>query len=168
MAGKGIVWERVCNNSRDRLAQDGDLAWCRMHPPVLKVGPGLRTKRGSFLAVRTGKGPPDWCAITKHKHIIGDDKDCKKAPWYSKQVKTHQASIFDAYERFGATAVILLRMPDKSRRCVPWSLLRKWWEVGTSFHVDELEDIGAFQWQKKCDNEPAYDWLTPLLERCDA
>jgi hypothetical protein len=33
--------------------------------------------------------------------------------------------------------------------------------------VDELEDMGAFQWQNKCANEPAYDWLTPLLERCD-
>ena len=75
MSGRGIVWERVCNNSRERLRQDGMIAWCRMHPPVLKVGKGRASKRGSFLAVRTGKGPPDWVCVANGLSILGDDKE---------------------------------------------------------------------------------------------
>jgi len=70
MAGRGMVWERVCNNSRDRLAQDGRLSWLPMHPPVLKIGAGAVGRRGSFLAVRTGKGPPDWVALSNEISIL--------------------------------------------------------------------------------------------------
>jgi len=169
MAGRGIVWERVCNNSRDRLAQDGDLSWNRMHPPVLKVGPGHPKKRGSFLAVRTGSGPPDWIAIHKGVSIIGDDKDSKGKYWSTRNLKNHQAIAFDQHESQGGIAVILLRMPDKSRWVVPWKLFRPIWEKKGTLSINDLLEIGAFQWAHKCEGEPAYDWLTPLLKwRSDA
>jgi len=163
MPGKGIVWERVCNNSRDRLSQDGDLSWCRMHPPVIKVGPGSSRKRGSFLAVRTGYGPPDWIALHNGLSIIGDDKDSKSLRWSTRNVKDHQAKAFDRHESQGGLAVILLRMPDKSRWAIPWKLLRPVWTEKKSLCMQKLVDLGAFQWVHKCQGEPAYDWLTPLL-----
>ena len=164
MAGRGVVWERVCNNSRDRLTQDGDLSWCRMHPPVLKIGPGNPRKRGSFLAVRTGSGPPDWIAQHKGISIIGDDKDSKSERWSTRNVKPHQAKAFDLHELQGGIAVILLRMPDKSRWVIPWKILKPLWEKKGTLNLKLLSDIGAFNWVLKCENEPAYDWLTPLLE----
>ena len=164
MPGKGIVWERVCNNSRDRLCQDGDLSWCRMHPPVLKIGPGVKKKRGSFLAVRTGHGPPDWIALHKGKSILGDDKDCRKGSWASTNVKKHQAKAFNQHEAQGGIACILLRMPDKSRWVIPWKILKPLREKNATISLSRLDEIGARQWVIKDPDEPAYDWLNPLLE----
>ena len=165
MAGKGIVWERVCNNSRERLRQDGRLAWCRMHPPVLKVGKGLKSKRGSFLAVRTGKGPPDWGCVCRGLSILGDDKDCKNEKgWSTKNVKKHQAKHFDYWERNGGIACVLLRMHDKSRWVIPWQELRPFWEGGKSLSLKDVADIGQ-SWDYTNDKtQPNYDWLTPLLQ----
>tara|TARA_R100000458_G_C8274243_1_gene249166 strand:- start:2189 stop:2713 length:525 start_codon:yes stop_codon:yes gene_type:complete len=164
MPGRGIVWERVCNNSRDRLCQDGDLSWCRMNPPILKIGPGNSNKRGSFLAVRTGSGPPDWIALHNGLSIIGDDKDCKSKSWKTTNLKKHQAKAFDYHEKQGGLACVLLRMHDKSRWVLPWKILRPLWEKNATLNINKLKDIGAFNWQIKCANEPAYDWLTPLLD----
>jgi penicillin-binding protein-related factor A (putative recombinase) len=163
MAGKGIVWERVCTNSRERLRQDGRLAWCRMHPPVLKIGAGRRDKAGSFLAVRTGKGPPDWVAVCNGISILGDDKDCKtKTGWQLGNVKKHQAKDFDTWEEQGGIACILLRMPDKSRWVLPWQNIKTLWAGGKTIKLEQLCDIG-FLWEYTVDSEPNYDWLTPLL-----
>ena len=168
MAGKGIVWERVCANSRERLRQDGRLAWCRMHPPVLKIGKGIPSKRGSFLAVRTGKGPPDWVCLTGGLSILGDDKDCKnERGWASVNVKKHQAKHFDYWERNGGIACILLRLHDKSRWVIPWSLLRPFWAQNKLITPAIVEEIGH-KWEYT-DNksQPNYDWLTPLLRWWD-
>ena len=163
MAGRGIKWEKVCNNSRDRLRQDGELTWCRMHPPTLKVGAGLRSKRGSFLAIRTGKGPPDWVAMVNGISILGDDKDCKADSWYTQNIKKHQAKHFDEWEAQGGLSCILLRMGDKSRWVIPWSSLRDYYGDSKYIKMEVLKEIG-FLWVHKCDGEPNYDWLTPLLE----
>ena len=164
MAGRGILWEKVCANSRDRLRQDGDLAWLRMHPPVLKVGKGSRSKRGSFLAVRTGKGPPDWIGVSDGLTILGDDKDCKSARWSTRNVKDHQAKAFDQFEAHGGTSVVLLRMADRSRWVLPWTILRPLWVEKKSVTMGQLIEVGAFRWQIRSEDEPAYDWLTPLLK----
>lgn len=163
MPAKGIVWERVCNNSRERLRQDGRLVWCRMHPPHIKVGPGSRTKPGSYLAVRTGKGPPDWVVLTNSLSIIGDDKDCKSEKgWATANVKKHQAKHFDWWESHGGIACILLRMPDKSRWVIPWKHLKNLHKYGHTVKTTSISSIG-FKWEYSVDNEPNYDWLTPLL-----
>ena len=163
MPGKGIIWERVCNNSRDRLCQDGVLSWCRMHPPVLKIGPGRRTKSGSFLAVRIGKGPPDWVALASGISIMGDDKDCKnRTGWPTVNLKKHQAGHFNRWEDQGGVACVLLRMPDRSRWVVPWQNLKKPWEGGKTIKLEQLPDIG-FPWEYTVQEEPNYDWLSPLL-----
>jgi|TARA_R100000234_G_C4979659_1_gene170176 penicillin-binding protein-related factor A (putative recombinase) len=167
MPGRGIVWERVCNNSRDRLCQDGDLSWCRMNPPVLKIGPGHPRKRGSFLAVRTGKGPPDWIALHKGLSIIGDDKDCRNGSWATTNIKTHQVKAFNQHEEQNGVACILLRMPDKSRWVIPWKVLKPLREKNATISLSRLEEIGAKRWVIKDPNEPAYDWLNPLLEVID-
>ena len=165
MAGKGIVWERVCNNSRERLRQDGRLAWCRMHPPVLKIGKGQAAKRGSFLAVRTGKGPPDWVCVVDGLSILGDDKDSKSASgWATKNLKKHQAKHFDYWERHGGVACILLRMYDKSRWVVPWTLLRPFWEQGKTINLPMLNEIGYSWVYSKDKTQPNYDWLSPLIQ----
>ena len=165
MAGKGIVWERVCNNSRERLRQDGKLAWCRMHPPVLKIGKGIRSKRGSFFAVRTGKGPPDWVCVADGLSILGDDKDCKNiAGWSTKNVKKHQARHFDYWERNGGIACILLRLADKSRWVIPWAVLRPLWEQGKTLNQEKVTEIG-YNWEYTEDeSQPNYDWLSPLMK----
>tara|TARA_R100000315_G_scaffold62272_2_gene43033 strand:+ start:2789 stop:3319 length:531 start_codon:yes stop_codon:yes gene_type:complete len=164
MSGRGIVWERVCNNSRERLRQDGMIAWCRMHPPVLKVGKGRSSKRGSFLAVRTGKGPPDWVCVANGLSILGDDKDCKNlAGWATKNVKKHQAKHFDYWDRNGGVSCILLRMADKSRWVIPWKILRPFWEQGKTLTITNVLEIG-YKWEyTKDESQPNYDWLTPLL-----
>tara|TARA_R110002020_G_scaffold12489_5_gene45827 strand:+ start:2301 stop:2804 length:504 start_codon:yes stop_codon:yes gene_type:complete len=163
MAGRGIKWERVCENSRTRLQQDGELFWMPFHPPVLKVGKGLSSKRGSFLAVWKGKAPPDWCAFTKDLRIIGDDKDCKGDVWWTGNVKPHQGKHFDLFEKFGGKACVLLRMKDRSRWVLPWKLLRPLWVNGGSISLDNVENYGL-KWKHKCDGEPKYDWLAPLME----
>ena len=163
MASRGNVWERVCNNS-ERLRQDGRLVWCRMHPPILKVGPGMKKKSGSFLAVRTGKGPPDWVALTNSLSIIGDDKDCKtQRGWATANIKKHQAKHFDWWESHGGIACILLRMPDRSRWVIPWKNIKEHWESGIIVKPTFITSIG-FKWQYSDDKEPNYDWLTPLLQ----
>ena len=171
MAGRGLVWEKVCANSRDRLCQDGDLAWLRMHPPVLRIGKGSRSKPGSFLGVRTGKGPPDWVGVSQGLAILGDDKDCKSERWSTNNVKAHQAKAFDAFEVHGGTSVVLLRMCDKSRWVLPWQMLRPLWSEKRSVTISQLVELGALKWQIKAEGEPAYDWLTPLQtylsEVCD-
>ena len=154
----------MCNNSRDRLCQDGDLSWCRMHPPVLKIGPGVPRKRGSFLAVRTGHGPPDWIALHKGISILGDDKDCRKGSWASGNVKRHQAKAFDRHEAQGGIACILLRMPNKSRWVIPWEILKPLCQKNATLSLSRLGEIGALRWVMKDPNEPDYDWLNPLLE----
>ena len=90
MAGRGIVWERVCNNSRSKMQQDGLIHWMRMHPPILKIGPGKKGNKGSFLAVRTGKGPPDWIVLCNGLSILGDDKDSKACLCASKNARPKQ------------------------------------------------------------------------------
>jgi len=163
MAGRGIVWERVCNNSRDRLAQDGRLAWMPMHPPVLKIGAGRAGRKGSFLAVRTGKGPPDWVALCDGVSILGDDKSSKNERWQLSNVHKHQAAAFDKWEAEGGVACVLLRHHDGSRWVIPWQTMKADWEARTSYKLEHMPDKG-FIWAKPFDNEPNYDWLTPLLQ----
>ena len=140
------------------------MSWCRMHPPVLKIGPGISRKKGSFLAVRTGYGPPDWIALHNCISILGDDKDCRKGSWASTNVKKHQAKAFDQHESQGGVSCILLRMPDKSRWVIPWKILKPLREKNATLSLITLEQIGAIRWVKKFDDEPKYDWLTPLME----
>jgi|TARA_B100000214_G_scaffold325300_1_gene262758 penicillin-binding protein-related factor A (putative recombinase) len=163
MAGRGLKWERVCENSRDRLHQDGSLFWMPFAPQVLKVGKGLSTKKGSFLAIWKGKAPPDWCAITKQMFILGDDKDCKGDVWWTGNVKPHQAKHFDRFEEHGGKSCVLLRMKDRSRWVLPWKLLRPIWVNGGSISLDNIEKYGL-KWKHKCVGEPNYDWLSPLQE----
>jgi len=163
MPGRGIVWERVCTNSRDRLHQDGRLSWLPMHPPVLKIGAGMKSRRGSFLAVRTGKGPPDWVALAGSLSILGDDKSSKSMRWQLSNVHKHQATAFDKWESQGGVACILLRHHDQSRWVIPWQNMKEEWEVRTSYKLEDMERVG-FPWAKPFDNEPNYDWLTPLLK----
>ena len=163
MPAKGGVWEKVCNNSRDRLAQDGDLVWFPFHPRVLKIGAGRKDKKGSFLGVYTQKAPPDWIALSGGLCILGDDKDSKSHRWALRNIKPHQARALDAHESQGGVSVILLRMADKSRWCIPWRLLRPCMTEKNSVSIEELIELGAIRWQIKCADEPPYDWLTPLL-----
>ena len=103
--------------------------------------------------------------------ILGDDKDCKKAPWGTYQVKKHQAQSFDTHERQGGVACVLLRMDDKSRWVIPWSRLKPLWRNREKLTINDLESIG-FKWaEKEAVNKKTrkkemipYDWLTPLLE----
>ena len=164
MAGRGIGWERVCNNSRDKLQQDGLLHWMRMHPPVLKVGPGMKTRKGSFLAIRTGKGPPDWIAVHSGLSILGDDKDSRSKRWSTWNVKKHQAKAFDMHDANGGVSCVLLRTQDGTRWCIPWIMLKPFWENRATIGNDDLNEMGALLWQKKEEENPKYDWLTPLVE----
>jgi penicillin-binding protein-related factor A (putative recombinase) len=168
MAGRGLGWEKVCKNSRDKLQQDGIIHWMRMSPPVLKVGPGMKTRKGSFLAVHVGKGPPDWIVLHNGLSILGDDKDSKKTRWSTGNVKKHQAQAFDLHEDNGGQSCILLRMHDRSRWCIPWVMLRPFWENRATIAVEDLQSMGAIQWQKKEPQHPNYDWLTPLVHWRDA
>ena len=163
MAGRGIVWERVCNNSRDRLAQDGRLSWLPMHPPVLKIGAGAVGRRGSFLAVRTGKGPPDWGALSNEISILGDDKSSKSMRWQLSNVHKHQAASFDKWESQGGIACVLLRHHDNSRWVIPWKNMKDDWEARTSYKLEDMP-LKGFVWEKPLDDEPNYDWLSPLLK----
>tara|TARA_R100000315_G_C5222080_1_gene133738 strand:+ start:694 stop:1245 length:552 start_codon:yes stop_codon:yes gene_type:complete len=163
MAGRGIAWERVCNNSRNKMMQDKEIHWLAMHPPVLKIGKGHKNKKGSFLAVRTGKGPPDWIALHKGMSILGDDKDSRKVKWATGNVKKHQATAFDLHQRNGGLSCVLLRMHDYSRWVIPWPVLKPYFERRASIGIDDLEKMGAMPWHKRNDDNPNYDWLTPLL-----
>jgi len=164
--GKGRAWEEVCDNSRDAMQQDGIAHWIRLYPPILKVGEGKKNRKGSFLAVYTGKGPPDWILLHNNLSILGDDKDCKKSPWGSYQLKKHQAEAFNKHEKQGGLACVLLRMPDRSRWIIPWKILKPLWATREKLDLQKLNEIGAFQWQKnpKFPKRPNYDWLTPLLD----
>ena len=163
MAGRGITWERVCKNSRDRLAQDGRLFWCRMNPPIIKIGAGSSRRKGSFLAVRTGKGPPDWWALSNGVSILGDDKESKSETWYVKNIKQHQAKDLQKHEDQGGVSCILLRSHDRTRRVIPWKMLKPYYLKSCQISVQMLHDMGAMVWEKPFDDEPNYDWLTPLL-----
>jgi penicillin-binding protein-related factor A (putative recombinase) len=167
MSGRGIQWEKVCNNSRDKLQQDGIIHWMRMHPPILKIGPGRKTNKGSFLAVRTGKGPPDWIVLADGMSILGDDKDSKGKRWSTWNVKKHQAVAFDRHEAQKGVSCVLLRMHDRSRWVIPWAMLRPFWEARATLGLDDLNEMGALQWVQKEPDNPNYDWLTPLLEWID-
>lgn len=169
--GQGRQWEEVCDNSRNVMQKNGLCHWFRLQPPVLKVGVGTRDQKGSFLAVYTGKGPPDWVMLTGGVSILGDDKDCKKAPWRSSQVKPHQANDFDLHERQGGIACVLLRMDDKSRWVIPWSRLKPLWKLKKSLCLYDIQQIGMPWASKEARNKKTkkieqipYDWLTPLLE----
>jgi len=164
MSGRGIQWERVCANSRDKLQQDGLIHWMRMHPPIIKIGPGRKANKGSFLAVRTGKGPPDWIVLADGVSILGDDKDSKSRRWSTWNVKKHQAKAFDRHEAQKGVSCVLLRMSDRSRWVIPWEVLRPLWEARATLVVDDLLAMGAMPWIKKEPDNPNYDWLTPLLE----
>jgi len=163
MAGRGIVWERVCNNSRNKLQQDGRIHWMPMHPPVLKIGPGKKANRGSFLAVRTGKGPPDWIALHNGLSILGDDKDSKQTRWSTWNLKKHQAEAFDRHELQNGISCVLLRMSDNSRWCIPWIMLKPFWESRATIGLEDLQSMGALLWEKREEDNPNYDWLSPLL-----
>ena len=164
MAGRGIKWERVCNNSREFLAQEGRISWLRMHPPVVKCGPGVPNKRGSFTAIWAGKGPPDWCALADGIAILGDDKDSRSGPWGSWNVKKHQAKAFDEHERQGGISCVPLRMPDRTRWCIPWQMLKPYWENRCRITETELTEMGALPWIAHKPDQPRYDWLAPLLK----
>ena len=163
MAGRGIAWERVCNNSRNKLQQDGHLCWLRLTPPVLKIGAGKKSRRGSFLAVYTGKGPPDWIAVHKGLSILGDDKESRKVKWSTGNVKKHQATAFDLHEQNGGISCVLLRMHDNSRWVVPWPILKPYFVKRRTIGIEDLHEMGALLWIKKEEDNPNYDWLTPLL-----
>ena len=164
MAGRGLAWERVCNNSRNKLQQDNLIHWMRMHPPILKIGPGKKSNKGSFLAVRTGKGPPDWIVLCNGLSILGDDKDSRSKRWSTWNVKKHQAADFDKHEQQKGLACVLLRMHDGSRWCIPWMMLKPFWENRGTIGLDDLTEMGALPWVKKESDNPNYDWLTPLLK----
>tara|TARA_R100000657_G_C4575409_1_gene39537 strand:- start:90 stop:557 length:468 start_codon:yes stop_codon:yes gene_type:complete len=146
------------------MQQDGCIHWMRMSPPVLKVGPGMKTRKGSFLAVYVGKGPPDWIVLHAGLSILGDDKDSKKVRWSTGNVKKHQAQAFEKHEQNGGQACVLLRMHDRSRWVVPWEMLRPHWENRATLSVEDLVEMDAIQWRKKEPENPNYDWLTPLME----
>ena len=160
---KGLKWERVCENSRNRLQQNGDLCWFPFYPPTLKIGPGKKGRRGSFLAVYTGKAPPDWVALCSGLCILGEDKDSRSARWSTRQVKPHQAKAFDDHELQGGLSLVLLRHHDRSRWVIPWSALKPLWEQKKTLTIEDLNAAEFPQWQTREQDEPApYDWLEPL------
>tara|TARA_R110002167_G_scaffold28830_3_gene96453 strand:- start:1213 stop:1791 length:579 start_codon:yes stop_codon:yes gene_type:complete len=181
MAGKGKDWEAVCENSRAKMQQDNRIHWMPMHPPVINIGPGTKKRPGSFLAAWKGKGPPDWIALCSGISILGDDKDARKSPWRTKNIKPHQVDAFQLHVKNGGLACILLRMPDYSRWVLPWSDLRQIGSKGSLEIVDGIlvdkktgEPIGLKWNEKEAINRKTnktqmipFDWLTPLLESAD-
>jgi penicillin-binding protein-related factor A (putative recombinase) len=162
---KGLKWERVCENSRHRLAQNGDLCWFPFYPPTLKIGTGTKQRRGSFLAVYTGKAPPDWIALADGLSILGEDKDSRSERWSTRQIKPHQAAAFDAHENQGGLSVILLRHHDRSRWVIPWQCLKPLWVDKKTLTITDLQNAGFLQWQTRETDEPApYDWFVPLMK----
>jgi hypothetical protein len=43
-------------------------------------------------------------------------------------------------------------------------MLKPFWENRATIGNDDLNEMGALPWQKKEEENPKYDWLTPLVE----
>lgn len=170
-ANRGDGFERVIADMHAIYERQGR-ASCIRTPPNMKVlrpagKPGHpASKPGQFVACYEGEGPPDWFVQAGGVSIVADVKDCAGDRWALDLLPKHQADRFDAHERQGGVAGIILRMRGVVW-WLPWGgdtgcLHNRWWahhltltraHPGTaSLSVGDCDRIG-----RRC---LGADWLT--------
>lgn len=116
----------------------------RCHPEVTIV-------KGS--AKLTGIGPPDYGGAVDGVPVLFDAKTCSQRRWDLAEVAHHQGAMLTAMDRAGGFAFIVLMDCEGKRWVLPWSALRRRWEVAVvgaaaapgakSLSVDDMAQLGV-------------------------
>lgn len=127
---------------------------------VIRTSAPMRiTKRlagGKFQAVFVAEGMPDYFAVVDGVAVVFDAKSHEGHLFPFSAIPEHQARAFGHAARHGATAGIVVRLPDLDGAWwVPWAALGPlWWSwhrtIGraaastASLDIDALTAIGVF------------------------
>ena len=125
-ANRGQGFERVLADLHAIYERQGRASVIRT-PPAMRI---LRAAGGpgQFVCVFDGEGPPDLFVMAGGVAIVADAKDCASDRWALEHLPKHQADRFDAHERQGGTAGVILRMAG-AVWWLPWVAVGPlWWE----------------------------------------
>lgn len=123
-------------------------------------------KGGQFVAVFEAVGMPDYFAVSGGRLFVFDAKEHAGSSFPFAALPEHQSRAFDAATKQGATAGLVVRLPEVNAAWwVPWSAMAgKWWAWskrtgraaagGASFDVEDLDEYGA--------RLSGLDWLSKL------
>lgn len=130
-AGRGQGWERVLDAAHDRYRRAQTACIFQTQAPVKQLG--SVAPNGTFLAIRTGEGPPDFMGTLTDsgRGVIFDAKSCEADRWPLSGLALHQARDLEAAPH--AFAFVALRMADASAWVLPWanlSILYWAWRAG--------------------------------------
>lgn len=95
----------------------------RTPPPVKVLSSPVR---GVFRGCFESEGPPDYSAIIAGVPLVFDAKECHASRWPLSHLPAHQAEHFDAVERAGGRAAVVLSFPAQTW-LLPWTHSGEQW-----------------------------------------
>lgn len=162
-ANRGQGFERVLADLHAIYERQGRASVIRT-PPAMRI---LRAAGGpgQFVCVFDGEGPPDLFVMAGGVAIVADAKDCASDRWALEHLPKHQADRFDAHERQGGTAGVILRM-EGAVYWLPWATLGPRWHAHAD-RVGRAPNGSASLSVKDCDTigrrAVGCDWLSAAL-----
>ena len=155
-ANRGRTFEKFVELA-GYIGQRKGLILFQRTPPEMKIIKALGG--GKFIAVFGGYGPPDYMVIDQHHIVFADAKEFSGKRFSFSNIRKHQAEFFSELEDINKRGVgaLLLRADHSRQWIVPWSRIRKKYEIwasarivatsvapgGASLSMDEIEKLGV-------------------------
>lgn len=124
-ANRGKAWEQMLEMYHARYEAQGRAVVIRTPPPMRILH---ANRNGTFSAVYTAEGPPDYMALAGGVALLVEAKECNAERWPLKNLHPHQGARLDDWEAQGGRGAVLLRhVKSSSAWVLPWSLLGPVW-----------------------------------------
>jgi recombination protein U len=161
---RGDSWQLLLDTLHTRYNGSGRASVIPT-PAPMKILRAVKGKPGHFVCCFLPDAPPDYTAQADGFAFCFDAKDHAGDRWPLKDLPEHQARRFDAHQRQGGVAFVLLRLSG-TVYLLPWATLAERWHrwhrrVGraapgiASLSAEECAEVGV--------RLKSADWLPAAL-----
>ena len=124
-ANRGKGWEALLEVYHARYEAQGRAVVIRT-PPPMRILHG--NKNGTFTAVYTADGPPDYVLLAGGRAVMAEAKQCHQERWSLGNLHAHQGKRLDQWEAQGGSGCVLLQhVASGTSWVLPWSQLGPVW-----------------------------------------
>lgn len=132
--------------------------------------PGMRAVGNRFIPI--AEGPPDYTVIARGRVFVIEAKECHQARWKFSLLEDHQARAFEAAEKHGARALVLLRFTGDVAVAILWSDLREPWlawrrKQATKASINAAEAQEIARWAGGGNKSDLPDYLQTICTAID-